>query len=405
MKHLLLLLLLVSSPWTGLRVQAQIAVGCFQGQPDSSVGADSKTYQDIYMSQGACTNFCKSNGSAYALTLDGSTCRCSNTPPQDANKVEDSKCDKPCMGYPFEMCGGSSSNVLANVLLIGSSAAPPPPSANNGGSSNPGSEGSDSSKNGNNTTQPANNKEKVLNANTSEESSTSSGGGAGAGAIAASIMAVFGFALLFAVAMVLSKRRRQRRAQAAWTENMLLPSSLVHCSEDERSSHDYSRSAPLYRSNSVSQHGSVPSPPANVHYPPPPVLHPRQGGTTHMQQPSYPPPLLASHYNMRGGQYQPYPMPSMTTQQPYEQNHYHSLNHKEPVSASPPPFNRGPQALQHPSAAGEDDHERLERSFSHQSTRSMRPIRRDSIQRDSLDSCASGMRVMNPDSRFYGPDS
>jgi len=219
-------------------------------------------------------------------------------------------------------------------------------------------------------------------------------------------MAVFGFGVLFAVAMVVSKRRRQRRAQAAWTENMLLPSSLIHCSEDERTSHDYSRSTPLYRSNSVSQHGSVPSPPTNVHYPPPPVLHPRQGGTTHMQQPSYPPPLLASHYNnMRGGQFQPYPLPSMTAQQPYDQNHYHSLNHKEPVSASPPPFNRGPQALQHASAAGEDDHERLERSFSHQSTRSMRPIRRESIQRDSLDSCASGMRVMNPDSRFYGPDS
>ncbi|KAG0378616.1 hypothetical protein BGX24_003286, partial [Mortierella sp. AD032] len=74
------------------------------------------------MSQGSCTNYCRSSGSAYALTMDGSTCHCSNTAPMDSNKIDNSKCDKPCMGYPFEMCGGSSSQSIASVLLIGNSA-------------------------------------------------------------------------------------------------------------------------------------------------------------------------------------------------------------------------------------------------------------------------------------------
>lgn len=115
---------------TWATVHAQIAVGCFQNQIDSNNGADTKSYQDIYMSQGACTNFCKGQGTAYAFAMDGFTCHCANQPPLDSNKVDDSKCDKPCMGYPFEMCGGSSSRSLANVLLIGgSTGATPAPSS------------------------------------------------------------------------------------------------------------------------------------------------------------------------------------------------------------------------------------------------------------------------------------
>lgn len=115
---------------TWATVHAQIAVGCFQNQIDSNNGVDTKTYQDIYMSQGACTNFCKGQGTAYAFTMDGTTCHCANKPPLDSNKVDDSKCDKPCMGYPFEMCGSSSSRSLANVLLIGgSTSATPAPSS------------------------------------------------------------------------------------------------------------------------------------------------------------------------------------------------------------------------------------------------------------------------------------
>ncbi|KAG0213336.1 hypothetical protein BGX28_004674 [Mortierella sp. GBA30] len=356
----------------------------------------------------------------------------------DSNKVDNSRCDKPCMGYPFEMCGGSSSHALANVLLIGSSVGLP--NMNNGSGSNTAvSDESAPLKNGNNSSQTgvinggkalnANNpgmfsppaptttnhdskekEENVQSGNSShpiEDNSEKDSGGTSAGAIAASIMAVFGFGVLFAVAFVFSKRRRQRRAQAVWTENMLLPSSLVHCSnDDERDSHDYS---PIYRSNSMGQHSSIPSSTTNVHYPLPPVLHhPRQGGASQLQHPSYPPPLMGQHYSsMRGGQFQPYPLPSMVTQQQYEQNLYESLHHKEPVSSSPPMFSRGPQALQQQSISVDDEQERLERAYSHHSERSGRAMRRDSncLQRESIDSCASGMRVMNPDGGHFEPDS
>ena len=135
MRQLLIPLFTASLVWTSHLVHAQIAVGCFGNQPDSSVGADAKSYQDIYMSQGACTNFCKGIGTSYALTLDGSTCRCSSQAPLGSNKVDDSKCDKPCMGYPFEMCGGTSSSGLANVLLIGGSTSAPSTTTGSSGSS------------------------------------------------------------------------------------------------------------------------------------------------------------------------------------------------------------------------------------------------------------------------------
>jgi hypothetical protein len=140
MRQLLIPLLTATVLWSGQLAHGQIAIGCFGSQPDSSLGTDAKSYQDIYMSQGACTNFCKSSGAAYALTLDGSTCRCSNQAPLSSNKVDDSKCDKPCMGYPFEMCGGSTNPGLANVLLIGSSTGAPATSGSSiTGSTNNGS--------------------------------------------------------------------------------------------------------------------------------------------------------------------------------------------------------------------------------------------------------------------------
>ncbi|KAG0288618.1 hypothetical protein BGZ96_007601 [Linnemannia gamsii] len=161
--------------WIIQTAHGQISVGCFQNQLDGSTGgSDIKSYQDIYMSQGACTNYCRTSGTAYALTMDGSTCHCSNSAPQDSNKIDDSKCDKPCMGYPFEMCGGSSSRSIASVLLIGSSTAVPggsPSTANNGGGTATGTTapaGSESSK-----------KSQNGNGNTSNTSNSSNGGGGG----------------------------------------------------------------------------------------------------------------------------------------------------------------------------------------------------------------------------------
>lgn len=83
----------------------------------------------------------------YAIVQTGTACFCSNQVPPDANHVEDKWCDKPCAGYPFEMCGstpvdltvaegaGVGGGAYANVMLVGSSLAseavyppsPPPP--------------------------------------------------------------------------------------------------------------------------------------------------------------------------------------------------------------------------------------------------------------------------------------
>lgn len=66
-------------------------------------------------------------------------CFCSSQAPPDANRVEDKWCDKPCAGYPFEMCGSAlvagdvnlagagvevGGGAYANVILVGNSLAP-----------------------------------------------------------------------------------------------------------------------------------------------------------------------------------------------------------------------------------------------------------------------------------------
>jgi len=84
------------------------------------------------MSQGSCFNYCKTNQYQYALTEDGTSCFCSHEPPPESNRVEDTRCNKPCAGYPFEMCGSETipsgvvgSGAYANVLLIGNSLGQP----------------------------------------------------------------------------------------------------------------------------------------------------------------------------------------------------------------------------------------------------------------------------------------
>lgn len=161
--------------WTNNIVHGQISVGCFQNQLDSSTGgSDLKSYQDIYMSQGACTNYCRTSGTAYALTMDGSTCHCSNSAPLDSNKIDDAKCDKPCMGYPFEMCGGSSSRSIASVLLIGSSTAVPG-AAGGGGSTSTANGGT-----GTGTTAPAGSESSKKSQNGNSNNNNNGGGGSGA---------------------------------------------------------------------------------------------------------------------------------------------------------------------------------------------------------------------------------
>lgn len=213
----------------------------------------------------------------------------------------------------------------------------------------------------------------------------SSDSGPSAGAVVASTMAVLGFTALLIFAVVFSKRRRQRLAQAAWTENMLLPSSLVHSSnDDEFEGHDYTRSSPIYHSKKMSQH-SMPSPPANMHFPPS-VLHPRQSGPLHMHHPSYPPPM-GPHYNNMRAPYQPFPMPPLLSQHqvPYNQD----PNYKEPADSS---YNRGPQAITEARPNDFDEEEdRFHRRDSRRQAPSMRAmsIRQDRSVRGSVDTSNS----------------
>ncbi|KAF9189932.1 hypothetical protein BGZ51_009144 [Haplosporangium sp. Z 767] len=260
---------------------------------------------------------------------------------------------------------------------------------------------------------------KALNTNSPGDAGSRSSGPS-AGAIAASIMAVFGFGALFAFAVIFSRRRRQRRAQAAWTENMLLPSSLVHCSNDsEHGDQDYVRSSPINHSNNVSQQGYIPSASVSLHYPPPPALHPRQGGPMHMQQPSYPPPLMDPHYNNMCAPYQPFPLPPLLAHQQaaFEQQKHADLNYKEPVLASPTctTFSRGPQSLQQPTFPDiqnlEYDHEhdqnQQEQILSHPSVRTLRIARRGNSQRqrEPMETYVSEVRRANSDGSYYKPDS
>ncbi|KAG0350498.1 hypothetical protein BG005_009942 [Podila minutissima] len=84
------------------------------------------------MSQGSCINYCKTNQYQYAITEDGTSCFCTNQSPPEKNRVEDTYCNKPCAGYPFEMCGSETTNAsgvvgnaYANVMLVGNSLEQP----------------------------------------------------------------------------------------------------------------------------------------------------------------------------------------------------------------------------------------------------------------------------------------
>ncbi|KAJ5770036.1 uncharacterized protein N7511_002087 [Penicillium nucicola] len=77
-------------------------VACYSAAPGYG-SSQSYTYQ----SSGWCLDKCyAANSAAFALT-GGSTCLCGSTLPPDSDKVDSSKCNKPCTGWPSDMCGGS----------------------------------------------------------------------------------------------------------------------------------------------------------------------------------------------------------------------------------------------------------------------------------------------------------
>lgn len=74
-------------------------VGCYS----SSDGLGSATSYE-FQSSGWCTNKC-SDSAAFGLT-GGSDCLCGNLIPPSSDKVDTSKCDTNCDGWPEDKCGG-----------------------------------------------------------------------------------------------------------------------------------------------------------------------------------------------------------------------------------------------------------------------------------------------------------
>lgn len=80
---------------------SETLVGCYS----SSEGMGNQTSY-TYQSSGWCLLRCGQspyNAAAFALTA-GSDCLCGNELPPASDKVSSSKCNKPCDGWPQDMC-------------------------------------------------------------------------------------------------------------------------------------------------------------------------------------------------------------------------------------------------------------------------------------------------------------
>ncbi|KAG0220606.1 hypothetical protein BGX31_010810 [Mortierella sp. GBA43] len=133
----LALILVLTSPAS--LANAQLNVGCYaSGLMTDQVEAPilpglSAAFHDIYMSQGACTAHCKTNQYLYAIAVGGTSCYCTNESLPEGSRVQDDKCNKPCVGYPLETCGSaflgavtsSGGGVYANVMLASNSLSIP----------------------------------------------------------------------------------------------------------------------------------------------------------------------------------------------------------------------------------------------------------------------------------------
>ncbi|KAJ5544762.1 Carbohydrate-binding WSC subgroup [Penicillium sp. DV-2018c] len=70
----------------------------------SSVPGYGKAMSYTYQSSGWCQDHCSKEHGAFALT-GGSDCLCGDTLPPSSDKVDSSKCSKPCSGWPSDKCG------------------------------------------------------------------------------------------------------------------------------------------------------------------------------------------------------------------------------------------------------------------------------------------------------------
>ena len=74
-----------------------VEIGCYK----SSNGVTFKD-ESIYNSKGHCSGICK--GSAAFATSDANRCYCGDEIPADSDKVDDTKCNLSCPGYPEDNC-------------------------------------------------------------------------------------------------------------------------------------------------------------------------------------------------------------------------------------------------------------------------------------------------------------
>lgn len=76
-------------------------VGCFSSK--GSLG-DSTSY--TYQSTGWCSDHCSSKSASVFATTNGKDCLCGDSTPPSSAKVDGSKCDTSCQGFPDNKCGG-----------------------------------------------------------------------------------------------------------------------------------------------------------------------------------------------------------------------------------------------------------------------------------------------------------
>lgn len=74
-------------------------VGCYSAVPGYG---DTKSW--TYQSSGWCLDRCYGESKAAFALTGGSNCICGDTLPPSSDKVSDDKCNKPCSGWPDDMC-------------------------------------------------------------------------------------------------------------------------------------------------------------------------------------------------------------------------------------------------------------------------------------------------------------
>lgn len=72
--------------------------GCY-----SSSGSLQSQGTYIYQSTGYCAATCRNRGNS-AMGLSGQECFCGDELPAGSDKVDNSKCNTPCSGYPMDKC-------------------------------------------------------------------------------------------------------------------------------------------------------------------------------------------------------------------------------------------------------------------------------------------------------------